>query len=78
MQKPSLTEPVLEQLVTLVQINQRFRDINGTRPPDFEDLLMKARNRYEQYILPALVQYAQYYQRIKQEIDTFEALYKRT
>ncbi|MFC1685560.1 hypothetical protein ACFLZZ_00895 [Nanoarchaeota archaeon] len=76
MVKP-ITGIVLEKLVTLAVINERFRNIEKSNLEHFHLSAEETQQSYLRQVEPILKPYAPHYKEIRMQMETREAIYQR-
>ena len=72
---PELTDEVLDTLITLAMINERFRRFEESNPNHFHQQAMEVQNTYLRSIRPILRPYADFYPAIRDEMDVRTRIY---
>ena len=75
--KPQITGEVLEQLVILAQINERFSNMEESDPKWFHLLGEEVQQGYIRDIKPVLEPFAEHYNSVKHEMDVRESIYQK-
>lgn len=75
-ERPELTDAVLKEFVTLVMINERFRNMQMQNPTAFHEWGEELQRRYNTEMKPVLEPFAPYYSQIKNQMEWREQIYK--